>query len=468
MTTKVHPVSLPGGWPEDSSPRSAFLGLAPLGVSGDSFEDLASYFRRLGELHLMRPWTLAFRSVAPMIVGMSLTSRSHLADSCYGLSMNGVTEHAAKWVEALSALTLRNDLHLRTLLPLRDIVPALKLLSQTERYCPLCYSDDECNKRPRYNRLLWSLGCVQACPIHHVLLLEVGSLGSDEGRPFFLPGVSRLDGSSLAGEETGPATCEQSRMARMAADLLDDVHHHPDVFAGNCNPAPFLRFATDTLFGGVAMNFAQHLGVGKGELSNWMNGNVRPSLPRLLLIAYCCGCAVSDVILGNKVMLRRVTCSSTPAALTPRRRNGAGRPKEVLLTELQAIVHSGAVRNASEAADHLGVSDKHLRRLAPTLQGMLVQRGAESRRTNTVARREYRFGEFNRSFSALAAENGFLPSRRAVHQDVLKRTGIQFRFAEAQEFLRRAHTLVNTAGEHAMRRPSAGRPKRGNSPAADL
>ncbi|ABE32854.1 hypothetical protein Bxe_A0076 [Paraburkholderia xenovorans LB400] len=198
----------------------------------------------------MRPWTLALRCVAPLI-GSDTSTRGqrHVADSCYERSMNGVTEHAERWVKALSQLTLRNDLHLRTLLPLRDIVPSWKLLSQKERYCPLCYSDDESNKRPKYNRLLWSLDCVMACPVHNVLLVEVGSSGMGGGRPFFLPGVSRLVGSSLAGQMAPPATYEQSCMARMAAHLLDDVHHHPDAFVeGNCSPAPFLKFATKELY----------------------------------------------------------------------------------------------------------------------------------------------------------------------------------------------------------------------------
>ncbi|WP_233832853.1 TniQ family protein [Paraburkholderia sp. ZP32-5] len=442
MTEKIALVELPGGWPKDAPPRSAFLGLAPLGVGGESFEDLASYFRRLAELHLMRPWTLAMRAVAPVISGKSERGRRSIADVCYGLSMNGVTKLADQWVDALSQLTLRNDLHLRTLLPLRDIVPRYKLLSQTERYCPLCYLDDENNKRPKYNRLLWSLDCVKACPVHNVLLVEVRSFASNEGRPFFLPGISRLDGTSLAAANATPATDEQSCMARMTAHLLDDIHHHPEVFESNCSPAPFLKFAINKLFAGVAMNFAQHLGVGKGELSGWTSGDVRPSLPRLLQIAYCCGCAVSDVILGNKVMLRRVALLSPPPVLAPKRRNGAKRPTDVLLTELEAIVKSGAARHGKQAADLLDVSQKYLKKLSPTSWDVLVQRGAEDRRMRTVNRRESRFAEFNRSHAALARKMGLTPTRRDVHEDVFRRTGIRYRFVEGHDFLHRARAIA--------------------------
>jgi transcriptional regulator with XRE-family HTH domain len=443
MEEKVALVKLPGGWPEDSPPRSAFLGLAPLGVSGDSFEDLASYFRRLADLHLMRPWTLALRSVAPLISSdMSTRSQRHVADTCYELSMNGVTEHAERWVKALAQLTLRNDLHLRTLLPLRDIVPSWMLLSQKERYCPLCYRDDESNRRPKYNRLLWSLHCVIACPIHNVLLIAADSSGLGGGRPFFLPGISRQDGSSLAAQTAAPATDEQACMARMVAHLLDDVHHHPDIFKGGCSPARFLSFATNKLFAGVATNFAQHLGVGKGALSDWSKGEVRPSLPRLVEIAYSCGCAVSDVILGNTVMLRRVPLSSSRRALSPKERDGFKKGKESLLAELDAIVESGTASNAKEAADQLRVSEKYLRRLAPAHSAVLVRRGAESRQAQTLNRREFRFDAFNQSFSTLAAQRGCLPPRRAVFADAFERTGIRFRFNEGQDFLRRARALV--------------------------
>ncbi|WP_148222972.1 helix-turn-helix transcriptional regulator [Paraburkholderia xenovorans] len=196
------------------------------------------------------------------------------------------------------------------------------------------------------------------------------------------------------------------------------------------------------LYADVAINFAQHLGVGKGALSGWMSGDVKPSLPRLVQIAYCCGCAVSDVILGNTVMLRRVPLSSPLGALSPKERDGFKKGKESLLAELDAIVESGAASNAKEAADQLRVSEKYLRRLAPTQSAVLVQRGAESRQTQTLSRREFRFDAFNQSFSTLAAQRGFLPSRRAVFADAFERTGIRFRFNEGQDFLRRARALV--------------------------
>jgi hypothetical protein len=66
MTGLKRLVSLPGGWPAESPPRSAFFGLSPAGHNGESFEGLSSYFRRLSAHHRILPRSLARRAVVPL------------------------------------------------------------------------------------------------------------------------------------------------------------------------------------------------------------------------------------------------------------------------------------------------------------------------------------------------------------------------------------------------------------------
>lgn len=444
MSNSIILVSVPGGWPEDAPPRSAFFGLTPAGCSGESFEDLASYFRRLSAQHGILPWSLARRAIAPFFADQTAYTEDTVTNSCYDLSMNGVAGMAAGWVDALESLTFRNDLALRTLLPLRKLVAPFALVSKRERFCPRCYRDDECANRPKYNRLLWSIASVEACPLHETLLQPAPYARQVEMRSFWLPGISRLDGSSLSESSAGRANGEQITSARLVAELLDDVHQHPQVFADRSSPSTFLQYAVSTLFNGKAAQFANHLGINRSELHGWTTGKIRPSLPRLVLIAYCCGCGVSDVLLGNRVMLTKVRRTVDARCLAKRQRNGSAKSKEELLAELEKIVDSGVASNLRSAARLLDISEKFLHRLAPDIAARLVATGKEVKHAEILQREDLRFEHFWQSFQDLCLRNVY-PARRKVRERMYLQTGMKLGFDEASRFLRRAHHRAETA-----------------------
>ncbi|MFG6728720.1 TniQ family protein [Burkholderia pseudomallei] len=483
MTALTSSACRPGGWPEDAPPRSALFSLNPEGHSGDDLEDLASYFRRLSEDHCMLPWTLAFRSVVPLIGSGSTGWRAKMACYCYGLATSGVTELADSWAKALNHATGRNDLQLHTLVPLKAVVPPTKLLSPIERFCPICYAHDESSERPKYNRLLWAVDCVAACPLHCVQLQAVDKSNRNNDNPFWLhrqgkrasassfwlPGISRVNGRSLASDVGKLAREEDVQFARLVADLVDDLHHHPHEFHDVGAPTNFLRYATEVLFAGNLSQFAQHLGVSKGALHGWTSGKTRPSLPRLALIAFCCGAAISDVILGNKVMLFKRPAPARPAQLCVRKRKGARRPRNELRQEFEQIVESGRASSAREAADLLDVSTKFLRSLSPALNQQLVHAGQERVRRTARELEDLKFDEFRKSFDAIVAKRE-KPVRRRVQQDVFERTGLSFRYKQAGIFLERVRCLAGVdASSGADGRKSGGRRRRRqeNRPAMD-
>ncbi|WP_261540894.1 TniQ family protein [Burkholderia multivorans] len=456
MKETTNTVCRPGGWPEDAPPRSMLFSLNPEGHSGDNLEDLASYFRRLSEDHCMLPWSLAFRSVVPLVASGSAVWRAKMACYCYGLATSGVTELADSWARALNAATGRNDLQLHTLVPLKVVVPPTKLLSPIERFCPICYADDERSGRPKYNRLLWAIDCVTACPLHNVQLQAVDKSKHDNENPiwlrrrgrrpstnsFWLPGISRANGRSLAGDSGKPARDEDIRFARLVADLIDDLHHHPHVFQDVGAPTTFLRYAAEVLFAGNLSHFATHLGVSKGALHEWTWGKTRPSLPRLALIAFCCGCAIADVILGNKVMLLKRPAPARAKRLCIRRRIGGRRPRNEFRQEFEQIVASGQASSAREAAELLDVSTKFLRSLSPALNQKVVDAGQERVRRTARDLEELKFSEFRKSFDAIV-EKQEKPVRRKVQQDVFERTGLTFGYEQVGVFLKRARRLVD-------------------------
>ncbi|MEM5371648.1 hypothetical protein V4C53_37250 [Paraburkholderia azotifigens] len=96
------------------------------------------------------------------------------------------------------------------------------------------------------------------------------------------------------------------------------------------------------------------------------------------------------------------------------------------------------------AAKRLDVSEKYLHKLSPEAATQLAESARNVRHKRALQREEIRFEEFWLSFKLLQANNIY-PARRKVERDVLDRTGMKFRFGEANRYLHRAHEIANTS-----------------------
>jgi hypothetical protein len=372
--------------------------------------------------------------------------------------MNGVSGSAAAWVNALEKLTMRSDLTSGTLLPLRILVPRVKLLSKKERFCPSCYRDDESVGRPKYNRLLWSIHCVEACSLHNALLETVPEAPRRKRYTFWLPGLSRIDGASLANHETREANEEQVRSARLVAELLDKIHQCPEPFANGSWTGEFIQHSANTLFDGNIFRLAKHLGVPRTLVVDWRTGQ-RPSLPMLTIIANRCGCAISDVLLGNNVMLRKMYESPDARTVICRRRQFVKFKTSVaLIAELKRLEKLGLTKNLSQACRLLDVNESCLRRLAPDFAARLVQRGREARRREKIEREETRFNDYWQSFQEIYRENR-KPTGNRVAARMSQRTGRGINVFEVGKFHARAVRLAKllsvTRDKNAQEKPLA-------------
>ena len=438
MTTSTPLVRVPGGWPDDTPPRSACFGLAPEGETGASYENLVSYFRRLSAAHGITPHSFAFRAVGPLFDKRNVRTLCLRHDA---YCMNGVGKIAIAWVDALEKLTMRTDLSLRTLLPLQTLVPRYNLLHEKRRFCASCYRDDEAVGRQKYDRLLWSIQCVEACPLHKVLLERLPETTRPKRYTFWLPGISPLDGTSLANHRTNAASAEQIRSARLIAQLLDDIHRHPELFEGGSSTTKFFQHAANTLFDGQMSELAKHLGISTGQLSGWRSGT-QPSLPRLANIASRCGCTISNVLLGNEVKLRTTRTSFKLRKKVGRRpRLGKFHSPERLIEELKTLDNLGKTKNLLQTARLLDVSYSCILKLAPEYAAQLVQRGREARHKEKIEGEKARFNAYWQSFQELCRENRW-PTGRRVAMRLFQRTGKKINIFEACTFHARAMRLA--------------------------
>lgn len=195
-------------------------------------------------------------------------------------------------------------------------------------------------------------------------------------------------------------------------------------------------------------------------MHGWVKGSVQMSFPRLVQTAYCCGCAVADILLGNKVMLSlRYIPSGQPQQLIQRGTTSALRPKEVLRAELDELIRSGRAKNASEAAASAGISLKFLRANFPGQHELLVRLGRELSKS---ARREAT-ETFNKMYlseaNALRSE-GVYPSRRRM-LGRLEGKVMFGRFQRVQNAHHRALAATGASSAESARRKVRTRPSLG-------
>jgi hypothetical protein len=413
--------SLPGGWPEDAPPRSILASLAPYGCSGEDRESLGSYLNRLCEEHEMTRWSLTTVIVGPTAEELFHVSSDRMGRdigrAAYNLNISGLTEQANHWAQTLNYLTLRNNLQLCTLLPLKNLVSNFVLLSKKGRFCPGCYENDVRLGRDCYERLLWSIAAVEACPLHRFRLVNSPQAkkrrtSKRENGTFTQEPSTQY---KIAGPPTHVAASElEVETSRLIAELLDDAVYFSEAGYSATAQSIFLTHAISLLFDGVSAHFAAHLGISKSQVHGWIKGGVQMSFPRLVQTAYCCGCAIADILLGNSVMLSlRPASSDHQRPLIQPGGTGARRPQAELRAELDALIRSGRAINATEAARSLGISLKYLKRNFPQQQEWLVAHGhklSESlRREATDSFNDLYLSEHNALHAA-----GIYPSRRRV------------------------------------------------------
>jgi TniQ len=148
--------------------------LKPIGMGSPLVECLTSYVARLSGEHSVSPSTLVRRQILPCLNRPLLTGDGSPVSTFLGqqsLVLNGLTETARTFVQALEELTLRRDLSLLTMLPYKEVLSGVTLLRKTKSWCFRCYEEWREAEQIIYEPLLWMLSAVTLCP-QHVLPLE--------------------------------------------------------------------------------------------------------------------------------------------------------------------------------------------------------------------------------------------------------------------------------------------------------
>ncbi|WP_425469530.1 TniQ family protein [Paraburkholderia azotifigens] len=424
----------PDGWPIDLPPRSLLFGVTPSGFDGATRENIVSFFRRTADAHGILPRSLAYHVLVPMMRLPSRYSEDLMAAECYHLDLCGLSAKAARWTDVLMQLTCRSDLHFLTLLPLKNFVSSYQLIETTNRFCPECYAEDERGNRPKYDRLLWAIRCVAACPDHELRLIAEPKVKNRHSLPYTVPGVSRCDGNSLAKRISAKASEYEVATARLVCDLIGDM----PLFAQqeHTRTPEFLAHAANCLFVGNYAAFARHLGLSKSQMHGWIHEGILLSLEGVVRIAYALQCTMSDVLLGRMAPVSlREGYSMQNGLFNLKRSTGHRVPHQKLLASLSNFMRMNPTACAQDAARHLDVSPKFLRENFPEQNEALLCAARLNRRCIAQFRQDAKDSAYEKSYRTLA-ETGAYPCRRKVMKR-LKEQGISLTFAQERRAQKR-------------------------------
>ena len=167
----------------------------------------------------------------------------------------------------------------------------------------------------------------------------------------------------------------------------------------------------------------------------------RVSLPMLTTIADCCGCKISDILLGKHVKLQKKHANADGYTVVGHPR-GAHRfaTSDALVAALQGLDELGLFRSLNQACRLLDMNQNTFRRLAPDVAALLVRRGQEFRHREKLAREERRFSEYWKCFQEMLVKN-IRPTREKVQARMSPIRGTCA--FECNRFHRKALALAN-------------------------
>ncbi len=284
-----------------SRPHSWLFHVPPLGVGTKEIESLSGYISRIARAHCVTPVDLLHRTIEWWDQGKP-DRVGEWCPSSVRLKLNGtVNAHATGrwWIALLEKLGCVTGLSECTVSAWCSVVASAKLLKMDHRWCPECYRSDA----DPYDRLLWSVHSVKACPKHRCDLVQNcpscrSSIPTLHGRSS--PGYCPRCSASLYDDPSRKAASQQDiKHAEMVAAFIADtscdrIRKIPlkDTFTTSLNLCATAASLSD------ASELAAWLGTSRITAWYWIRGKATPRFENLVGICKAFGVSISDYLGG--------------------------------------------------------------------------------------------------------------------------------------------------------------------------
>lgn len=419
--------------PPTIPPRSRLYSLQPIGVGTPYVEGLTAYISRLAEAHSVHPRALIVRELVPLLRSARLSAPTIGGLSSFwwaeARALNGTRTQAQDWVQALEALTLRNDLGFLTFLPWAEVLDQKQLLRRTRAWCPACYGEWRGGRQVVYDPLLWAVAAVTACPRHRRRLRlqcegcrrPLPTLAS-RSRSGYCPHCGRW----LGAPPEGPLGLDDALGAAELAcqtGVVDAVGAM--IAAAPRLPTPPRRETVvqaitalvDQVGAGKLAALARRVSLPKDMVWRWHRGRAVPRLDSLLRLCLALGTTPPCLLTGEGDIVGRNRITSAPETLgqaqppPPRKSLDAQRVRRALARVVDR--RESPPPCMREVARRLGSESANLYHRYPQLCKAISARFQRYRRTRSL-QRKLQFREKVRQATCDLHEQGKYPSQDRV------------------------------------------------------
>lgn len=421
-----------GDAPMTSQANQLLLSPEPIEQSSFQREGLFSLFRRICERNQLTVNDVVAELLVPLagpgdVRVRKLLKPLHLLNRGGGLS--------ERFILRMQEISVAQNWWLATAKELGVCGMAELPLVRYRRWCPQCYDDDCALRHGPYDRLLWSIEAVEACPRHNVQLQSVCSeCGASQ-----MPVLMGLDLSGfcpycrsflgLRPSRLDPADDYSSYLlwvARSFADLLDSplpADHDVTVPIQT-----LIRMLSDRHFNGAYAHLAAAIGRNKSVVGTWLAGSSAPGWLAICTVSFVFHLPLRDLLLGDSTAVEFSVLRPLPLGVREGWSSPRKRPERRDLDQFRTFmsqVESGQhllILTMVAVAKRLNIDSSDLRRRLPDECAQLSAVLKERRRTA---------GEWKRS----ARERSLNDAVQQVGEDLARsnasgtRRGIELRLA---------------------------------------
>jgi hypothetical protein len=355
-------------------PRSQLYSLQPIGVGTGMVESLTGYVARFAEAHSVSVGALVGRVLSDLAnpkgtivtpAAKAVRVGGHGFRAC-SYAINGVSDRAGKWVDALEAATTRRDLRCLTLLPFRYALPD-HLFRRRRAWCAVCFEQWRANGQMVYEPLLWAIEVSSCCSAHARPLDHTCPHCTRTLNPlgvFSRPGYcERCDGwlgmpdvdSNRA--RSGPPSGEDEMWAcTQVGGLLAMLPRIDPVPAGDLFRRSLIVYL-EQVAGGNVLALSQHIRCPHSILQNWLDGATLPRLENLLRTCRFLNIPASTLFGPSGPTPGNLAVAKEAFALRGNRGVSPSRSASELRQAIRAAFEEVVPRSVSDVARSLGYTN---------------------------------------------------------------------------------------------------------------
>ena len=380
--------------------RTESYSLEPIGIETGMVEGVTGYVMRLAEEHSFTVGDLVGGVLAnmPNVKG-GITSLIADKPSIYSngfvscdYAIDGVSDRAMTWVQALETATGQARLELLSLLPFRRVL-AHNLFNQYRTWCPLCLDQWRTGGQTIYEPLLWGIKRASYCLVHKLPLRSSCPQCQRTLRP--LACYSSPGHCSICGSWLGMKGIDMDSSPQSVSDREDKIWCTEQVF-GLLEMLPLLnQFKARESFAenlasyleeidhGSMLGFSQYLGTSYSILDGWINGDVTLRLDSILRISRVLAVPTASFFAGPIPTTSNMAAAKQAASEADHSVRGPLRSAGEIRLALQAALDQPLALSLSEVARQLGYKiNNRLRNASPSLCDQITKRYLRSGRSH--------------------------------------------------------------------------------------